>query len=359
MKQLTWALGFLLIGLIGCQGLNPIESSGQAGNLIFGEDEPAPNLVVPNGYQATIVVKGLIAPTQMIPGPDGWLWVAQLAGGENEGVGQILAVSPATGEKRVLLRGVYKPTGIAIIDDTLWISSGADILRAHIIDATHVGLTEVAVDDLPNNGRSNGTLTNTPTGGLLYATSSPNLEEDQMHSGWLWELNPADIAHPRPLATGIALAYAHTFDVQDRLWVTNVTNDIIDNKVPPDSLDLVLWGESTALQCFYYPELAAPESLPDMCVHTREPAAFFPPHATPTGVVASPWETDTLLVALWVAGEIVRVPVHMAGDNAQGKWESFVSGFGNPQHLLVLDDGSLLVSDHGTGVIYRITHGRE
>lgn len=351
MKHLAWLFGCVLLLLTSCRPTDGDKSGG----LVFPVGEPAPNVTLPDGYQADIVVKGLLGPTQMIPGPDGWLWVAQLAGGEGEGVGQVVAVSPATGEQVILAREIFKPTGIAINNGTLWIAAGPDILRAAIIDATHIGPLEVALADLPNNGRSNGTLTNTPDGGVLYATSSPNLEGDSLRSGWLWELNTQDSTQPRPVATGISLAYAHVFDAQGRLWVTNVTNDIINDKVPPDSLDLVLWHDVAGLQCFYYPDLIAQENLPDMCVYPRRPAVYFPPHATPTGVAVSPWEPDTLLVALWVAGEIVRVPLQMVGDNAQGQMQSFIGGLRNPQHLLTLADGALLVSDHGAGVIYRIT----
>jgi hypothetical protein len=44
----------------------------------------------------------------------------------------------------------------------------------------------------------------------------------------------------------------------------------------------------------------------------------------------------------------------MEGDNALGRVEAFISGMEHPQHLLVLPDHSLLVSDFGTGAIYRV-----
>lgn len=52
---------------------------------------------------------------------------------------------------------------------------------------------------------------------------------------------------------------------------------------------------------------------------------------------------------------IVRVPLYMVGDNAQGQMAGFIGGLRNPQHLLTLADDSLLISDHGAGVIYPIT----
>ncbi|HRV96076.1 MAG TPA: hypothetical protein P5526_28245, partial [Anaerolineae bacterium] len=78
--------------------------------------------------------------------------------------------------------------------------------------------------------------------------------------------------------------------------------------------------------------------------------------STPTSVVASPWADDELLVALWgpIARTVVRVSVTAAGDNATGSYEVFLNGLQNPQHLLVLPDRSLLVSDFSAGKIYQI-----
>jgi hypothetical protein len=41
----------------------------------------------------------------------------------------------------------------------------------------------------------------------------------------------------------------------------------------------------------------------------RPAVATFPPHSTPTSVVISPFEADTLLVALWLSGEVVQLPL--------------------------------------------------
>ena len=44
----------------------------------------------------TVVVDGLDHPTQIADGPDGTLLVAQLAGGEGDGTGEVLAVDLTT-----------------------------------------------------------------------------------------------------------------------------------------------------------------------------------------------------------------------------------------------------------------------
>jgi glucose/arabinose dehydrogenase len=77
-------------------------------------------------------------------------------------------------------------------------------------------------------------------------------------------------------------------------------------------------------------------------------------HSTPASVAISPFASDTLLVALWVAGEVVQVPITYVDDNAAGDPEPFLSGVDQPQHLLVAPNGSLWVSDYAGGHIYRV-----
>lgn len=99
----------------------------------------------------------------------------------------------------------------------------------------------------------------------------------------------------------------------------------------------------------YGRDLAGPD-----CSNVRPATAVFPIHSTPTSVAVSPFAPDTLLVALWVEGEVVRVPITYVGDNAAGDPEPFLSGVDRPQHLLVAPDGALWVSDYAGGYIYRI-----
>jgi glucose/arabinose dehydrogenase len=137
----------------------------------MGETVQVEGLALPDGFSAEVLVEGLQGPTQMIVGPTGRLWVAQLAGDENAGDGQVVAVDLATGEQTILLDGLVKPVGIALLDSHLWIMARNDLLQAAIDAGDQVGAVEPVLAGLPFNGRSNGVLTVTPTGKLLYETS--------------------------------------------------------------------------------------------------------------------------------------------------------------------------------------------
>jgi glucose/arabinose dehydrogenase len=315
------------------------------------------DLATPPGFTVELIVAGLNGPTQMIVGPDGRLWVAQLNGGENEGKGQVLAVELETGGRRVLLEDLFKPTGVAVHAGRLWIASGRDLLTAPIGSDASVGPPEPVFTDLPFNGRSNGTLTVTPHGEILYATTGARLGGAAAPgSATLWALTPQQPSHPRALATGLKGAYAHAIDPQGRIWTTEIGDDPIDDGFPPDELNLVVVGAD-----YGWPQCAGDREpvqryggAVERCAATQAPVALFPPGATPTSVTVAPWDETVLLVALWNRGEVVQVKVTLEGDHARGEAAPFLSGLRNPQHLLVWRDGSLLVSDFASGAVYRL-----
>ena len=321
-------------------------------------------LTLPDGFRASVAVEGLTGPTQHVIGPDGRLWVAQLAGQENAGAGEVVAIDLATGERETLLTGLTKPTGIAVLDGALWIAAGRDILRAPLSENdgenNGVGEPETILSDLPFNGRSEGTLTATDDGMLLYETSGRRQGNGaQPGSGSIWQLDPAEPQNPQPLATGLKGAYARTIDDEGRLWTTEMGDDPVNGEAPPEEINLVVEGADFGWPQCYGDQLPARNygGTEEICAETRPPVVTFAPHSSPTSIVVSPFTADSdnleLLVALWVGRGVQRVQITESGDNATGTVEPFLDGLTNPQHLLA-DGDSLLVSDFATGTIYRV-----
>ncbi|WP_420631437.1 PQQ-dependent sugar dehydrogenase [Candidatus Leptofilum sp.] len=295
-------------------------------------------------------------------GPDGRLWVAQILAGENDAAGQVVAVDLASNSQEVLLEGLNKPTGIAVLDGVLWIAMEDQLLRANLDDQLKPQTPEIVLTDMPNNGRSNGTLTITPNNQLLYETSgrrSGNRASEG--SGILWQLNPAQPNKPTVLATGLKNAYAHVFDGNGRLWITEVGDGTVTGEnfegQPPEELNLVApGGDYGWAQCFGNQEPALNrDGTTEICVETEPPVALFPPQATPTSIAVAPWDDSVLLVALWLRGKVTAVQIEVDADGRfVGTTSIFLTGIQNPQHLLPTPDGALLISDYRTGTIYRI-----
>lgn len=346
-----WAAVMLTFTLMGC-------TAPAATALPPTPPLQAAELTLPEGFSAQLLASGLSGPTQMIAGPDMRLWVAQLNGDENAGLGQVLSVNPKSGSWHVLLDGLTKPTGIAVDKGMLWIAAGRDLLAAPVGVDGSVAPPDPVRTALAFNGRSNGTLTVTPHGEIVYETSGSRLgNEVAPDSAALWALTPQEPTHPHLLATGLKGAYGHTVDAQGRLWTTEIGDDPIDNGSPADELNLVVTGAD-----FGWPQCAGNREpvqryggAPERCAETRAPVAIFPPGSTPTSVIVAPWDENTLLVALWNAGEVAQVKITPDGDNATGQVSTFLTGLRNPQHLLAWRDDSVYLSDFASGTIYRIT----
>jgi len=318
-------------------------------------------LTLPDGFTAEVAVIGLARPTQFIWGPGGRLWVAQLFAGENDGMGQVVAVDLASGEQEVLLENLNKPTGIAVLDGALWIALENQLLRAGLDDAFKPQTPQVILNDMPYNGRSNGTLTVSPEGQLIYETSGRRSgNQASAGSGTLWALDPAQPDNPTPLATGLKNAYAHVFDGNGRLWITEIGDGAVTavdfEGQPPEELNLVVMGADYGWpQCFANQEPALNrEGTAEICAQTELPVTLFPPETTPTSVVVAPWDGSVLLVALWLRQEVTAVSLSEVDGRFVASNTPFITGIANPQHLLPTPDGALLVSDYRTGTIYRI-----
>jgi glucose/arabinose dehydrogenase len=299
------------------------------------------DLILPEGFVGERLPYQFQSPTQFTV-QGNYLYVAQLNGGESDKQGQVLRIDLDDGKQQILIDKLDKPTGLAVLGNMLWIATRDAILRTNL---TAESALETILENLPNNGRSNGTLTVTPQNTLLYETSGNKRDDD---SGKLWELDPETLT-VQELASGLKGAYAHAVDADGRIWLTEIADGQVDGATLPDELNLLLPGADFGWPRCYGRELAGPD-----CANVRPAVATFPLHSTPTSVVVSPFDADTLLVALWLSGEVVQLPITYTGVNAESEPEQFLSGVSRPQHLLVRPDGSLWVSDYATGYIYRI-----
>lgn len=310
-------------------------------DLVAGE--AVTDLTLPDGISAEILPYSFDRPTQFaLSEGDNALWVAQLNGGENAERGQVVRIDLATSEQTIVLDGLDKPTGLAVLDGYVWVATRDAIVRyAYEDDSAEI---ETIIDTLPNNGRSNGTLTVTSRG-ILYETSGNRRQSD---SGKLWAIDPETFAIEE-LASGMKGAYAHVEDGFGRIWLTEIADGSVGGVTLPGEINLLSDGANYGWPTCYGRELAGPD-----CAGSTPAVTVLPVHSTPTSIAISPFAEDTLLVALWLTGEIVQIPYTINNGTASGDAVPFASGFKNPQHVLTLDDGSILVSDYTTGRIYRI-----
>lgn len=318
------------------------------------EDDPATvvGIEAAEGFEVTEVVTGLSGPTQLTTLPDGPLLVAELAGGESDGIGRIVAID-ADGTRETLFEDLLTPTGVAVVGDEIWVMEERTLSRGPLAG----GELTAVLGPLPFNGRSETTLTATGDGTLYYGTSGALRGGEVVEgSGILWEHDPGSApgSGSTAVSAGFKNAYAHTVDGDGRLWVTEISDGTFDGAAAPDELVEVIPGVDHGWPTCIGDRVAVAEfgADPDECAAGPRSHALFAAGATPTSVAVAPWDADTLVVALWVERRVVTVPRFSEG--APHEPVDLLTGEDlRPQHLLA-DGDRLLVVDHDGGRILAV-----
>lgn len=292
-----------------------------------------------------MIVDGLDHPTQIAEGPNGTLLIAQLAGEEEDRSGEVMVVDLTAGTRRVLLKGLDKPTGVLWDHGVLWVMVRRGLLKAEWPDAAAtVGPTTVVLDDLAFNGRSEGTLTPLEGGRILYETSGNIVGATvEKGSGTLWAFDSAT-STSTVVASGIKNGYSHAVLDDGRI----VTTDIGDNitNAPVEEVDVL--PASAPLFDLGWPRCPGDTD----CAGVVRPLAVFAPSATPTGVAVV---GDDVYVALFVTGQLMHVSLAgwKPGDTPRPPVE-IAHGLAGPHTILARPDGTLWISEHVNGRIVAI-----
>lgn len=321
---------------------------------------PAPETIqVQAGFEITTVFEGLVGPTQAVVAPDGRLLVAQINGGENDNLGQVVAIdltaaTPASYE--TLVSELDKPTGIAIVDDALWIMERR---RLTVGPLDQPATRTVVIDELPWNGRSEGTLTTTPAGALLYNTSGSKRGAQRVEgSGSVFRINNASLGgfpySSELVATGFKHAYARAITDDGVTFATEMSDGQFDDRRALDEVVVIADGDDGGWPFCVDNNRVVAEFADNAsaCDGVRPSHALFSAGATPTSIANAPWNADVLVVALWIPGLVVTVPVAQPGANP---WSptTLISGIESPQYLLPSGD-SLLIFDHESGAVFEL-----
>jgi glucose/arabinose dehydrogenase len=286
--------------------------------------------------ELTVVADGFNGPTQIADGPADLLLVAQLNGEENAATGQVVVFDPKTKAKRVLLMSLDKPTGVLWQDGVLWVMVRRGLVRAPWNKDDNVaGPVETVLDNLPFNGRSEGTLTAVDGGRFLYETSGTLIgDTPEPGSGTLWLFDPKTKTST-PVATGAKNAYAHAVLPDGRLVVTEI-GDNVENP-PVEEINIIPLSPAADLG---WPRCAGDQD----CAAVIRPTALFPKSSTPTGVAV---KGNDIFVTLFVTGQLMRIPLGAwtTGQPPQPSTE-VATGLKGPHTVLARPDGTLWISEH-------------
>ncbi|MGB5079653.1 MAG: PQQ-dependent sugar dehydrogenase [Burkholderiales bacterium] len=357
-----------------------IEMTGKA-----AKELPIDKLKVPAGFKVEVWAEGLPGARSMARGDKGTVFVG------TRQLKDVYAVVERGGKREVktLLKGLDTPNGIVFSKGTLFVAERHRITRYDGIESQldNPPQARVVIDGLDPQkqpGHFWKFLALGPDGKLYYNVGAPgNIVMPSYFQASISRVDPK---------TGIAETYVQGvrnsvgFDWHPKtkeLWFTNHARDWLSDDSPNDTLHRV----AKKGVHFGYPYCHQGDTLDPEFGKNRSCAEFTPPalklgaHVAPigmrfyTGKMFPAEYRNNIFIALrgsWNRAVKQGYNVTRVSFDAKGKpkMQPFLTGFlqdakadppmwGRPADVMVMRDGSLLVSDDHNGIIYRVSYAKK
>jgi glucose/arabinose dehydrogenase len=376
-------------------------------------------LALPPGFHVERFATGLAGPRKMLIAPNGDILVTEISGGRVT-VLHPTPDGRRAGRTAVYLTGLKQPFGLAFYPNAqnpqwLYVAETNRVTRYayHVGDVKPRGGTEIVVSQLPSGvGHSTRDIAFSPDGKQLFVSvgSGSNVAdtmskktpgeikswEAQHGLGAAWdvetdraavlEFDAAAPAAPTLYASGIRNCVSLTVQpANGALWCTTNERDALGDDLVPDYSTRVKRGSFFGWPWYYLgsnedprlkgerPDLAGHVSVPDVLYQAHSAALSMTFYEASDGKSAFPaaFVGDAFVGfhgswnrSLRTGYKLVRV--HMKNGEPTGDYEDFLTGFvvddghvwGRPVATAELKDGSLLMSEDGGNVIFRISYSR-
>src|SRR5919197_5138600 len=356
------------IVLLGCHG--PAPAAGQG-----GEPRSDDALRLPPGFKISVFADKLDNVRYLALGPGNIVYASQ------PGAGRIVTLPDANrvgvaDTVDVVARGLTGPFGIAFRGDTMYVAEERDVKRFDPGGGPPVTI----VPEVPGGGHSTRTILFGPDGKLYLAVgSSCNLcdERDSLRAA-VSQFN-RDGSGGRIFARGLRNTVGLAFNpTTGELWGGNNDRDNLGDDLPPEHVNIIKDGRDYGWPDCYLPGKPNPEYGSANCSQVEPPVITMQAHSAPLGLAfytgtqfPAEYRGDAFMTlhGSWnrtipTGAKVVRIHVDSGGRRATGV-EDFIVGWqrpdgqrwGRPVSLLVLPDGSLLVSDDRGGKNLRGSYG--
>ncbi|MFH7027231.1 MAG: PQQ-dependent sugar dehydrogenase [Heteroscytonema crispum UTEX LB 1556] len=354
-----------------------------------------PTLRVPQGFTVNVFAEGLDAPRWLALTPDGDVLVTEtrqnrirlLRDSNGDGVADVNQIF-AKPENNL-----NRPLGMAFAGNFFFLGNTDAVLRFPYTNGQNqITGTGEKIADLPAQGYNNHWTRNvivSPDNKKLYVSigSGTNVDEEALPRASVQVMN-LDGSQQQTFASGLRNPVGLDFHpVTKELYTTVNERDGIGDDLVPDYLTRIQQGEFYGWPYAYFtPNNLDPRQTvngkskrPDLVASTRTPDVLFQAHSAALGMQFYDGKTfperyrNGAFVAFrgsWnrnagTGYKIVFVPFDAKG-RSQGYYEDFLTGFlldpsipttwGRPVGLLVLPDGSLLLTEEANNRIYRIQY---
>lgn len=339
------------------------------------------DITLPPGFRIALYAADVRNARQMALGPAGIVFVGSLS------EGKVYAVVDRGGDHRadevhVLARGLDMPSGVAFRDGALYVAAVSRILRFRDVarDLRHPPTPEVVTDAYPRDTHHGWKFIAFGPDGFLYvpvgAPCNVCVPPGPLHAT-ITRLDPAG-GRPEVVARGVRNSVGFDFHPESgELWFTDNGRDLLGDDQPPDELNhLTRVGQHFGFPFCHGNGLRDPDhNAGRACEQFTAPARLLGPHVAAIGMR---FYSGRMFPEKYRGGIFIaehgswnrstpigyRVTFVKVDGGRAVSYEPFAEGWlkgsvaaGRPADVLVMPDGSLLVSDDKAGRIYRISYG--
>lgn len=330
------------------------------------------SLQAPAGYSVSVLATGLPKARHMVLSNQGTLFVGSMAG-------NVYALSLSGNQvtrQRTVITGLTDPSGVAFRDGTLFVADRTRIVRFNNIEQhlDNPGAPVTVIDGLPDKSRHDAhAMGFAPDGKLFVAVGSPcdTCEATNDEYGTILRINP-DGSGKEIFARGLRNSVGFDWHPLTReLWFTDQGGDALGNDLPSDELNRVTKpGENFGFPYCHQGDIPDPEfGAKHACSEFTAPVMKLGAHVSLLGMRFEPAAQNAGEVSMIIARHGSHPPIRVGYDVVRVRLQSgqpprmepFLTGFlqgmhywGRPVDVLIMADGSVLISDDLNGAIYRV-----
>lgn len=355
-----------------------------AGNGPDRDKPPAGFLpTVPPGFQINVYAANFKRPRWLTVAPNGDIFLADM------GAGEIIVMRDAKGtggaqEREIFVNGMRRPFGIAFHENYVYVGNMNELVRFRYDPETSKRLGEAEhLMDLPSGGHDTRTVAFSADGKHLFVAvgSESNINTGEPAIRAAVTICDPDGKNARLFATGLRNPVGLAVEpVTGEVWTTVNERDELGDDLPPDYFTSLKDGGFYGWPYSYTggnvdprvkpqrTDLVARAIIPDVLLSAHvAPLQFafytgkqFPEKYRGGAFVAEhgSWNRATrsgyqIAFVAFKDGKPSADPVPFMTGLVPDATKSDV--YGRPVGVAVTPDGSLLVSDDGAGVVYRIS----
>jgi glucose/arabinose dehydrogenase len=364
----------------------PFETKS-AGNGPRGVKPPAGFLpTVPQGFQINIFASNFKRPRWLTVAPNGDIFLA------DTGAGEIVVMRDPknTGgaqEREVFVDGMRRPFGIAFHEDYVYVGNMNELLRFRYDPKTSKRLGEKEhLLDLPSGGHDTRSVAFSADGKHLFVAvgSASNIDTGEDPQRAAVTICDPDGKNARLYATGLRNPVGLALEpVTGEVWTSVNERDELGDDLPPDYFTSLKNGGFYGWPYSYIGDNVDPrvkQEHPELVKRAIIPDALLGPHVAPLQFA---FYTGKQFPERYWGGAFVAEHgswnratrsgyqvafVAFKDGKPSADPEPFMTGLapdpskpdvlGRPVGVTVAPDGSLLVSDDGAQVVYRISVGK-